>query len=251
MTLSSTAAAVAATLKSLGLSNNQVDGALGNLEVESDITTTASNPAEGAIGLAQWEGGRRTGLDAYAVAHGESETDLNAQLGYMVQELEGPYASVLAQLKTATTPAQAATIWDQSYEVSAGTTRQQRITDANQFAAEGLAGIPSTIAGAVGSTAGGGTTATDASLTSTLTSGLGSLLNAANPLGALGSVFGGAASSVAGEVASGVGQLALKIAVAGAGLALVVAGLIHTTAPARDRIENTAAKAAPLAAAAA
>jgi tail lysozyme len=135
---------------SKGLSKTAIAGILGNLQVESGFNPGAQNANEGAIGIGQWEGGRRTALQAFARAHGTSETDLNAQLGYMWQELSGSYSGALGALRGATSAAQAATIWDSQYEVSAGTTRGQRISNAETFAANGLkGGGPSSASGGI------------------------------------------------------------------------------------------------------
>lgn len=126
----------------LGLGTNGVAGVEGNFAVESGLRTTAYNPGEGAVGLAQWEKGRRTTLQNLAASQGTTETSLSAQLAMLDQELQGPYSSVLAQLRTAASPGQAAAIFDAGYERSAGTTRQARIDAANSIAAGGpVAGI--------------------------------------------------------------------------------------------------------------
>lgn len=96
----------------LGLSDVAAAGVLGNLQVESGFDPTRPNPAEGAIGIAQWELDRRTALQRYAAAHGGRETDLPMQLGYLATELRGRYSRVFTQLRTARTPAAAAAIWD-------------------------------------------------------------------------------------------------------------------------------------------
>jgi hypothetical protein len=139
--------AVVNFLRGKGLSDIAIAGALGNLQEESGFDPTNPNPNENAIGLVQWEGSRRTALQQYARTHGGSETDLNMQLGYMWQELSGPYAGALNALKHATSVTQAATIWDSQYEISAGTTRSQRIQYANTFAANGLKGGGSSVTG--------------------------------------------------------------------------------------------------------
>lgn len=132
--MSTNAGTVASFLRSKGLSDNAIAGVLGNLQVESGISPTSANPTEGAIGLAQWEKGRRGALDSYAAAHGGKETDLATQLGFMWSELTGQFSGVLTNLKGASSPAQAATIWDTQYEKSAGTTRTERIAAANGYA---------------------------------------------------------------------------------------------------------------------
>lgn len=122
-------------LEGKGLSKNAIAGILGNLKVESGFNPGAYNAREGAIGLAQWEGGRRTALQHYASQHGMKETDLQAQLGFLDQEMRqrGTYA----ELQRAGTAGQAAALFDQHFEVSAGTTRNARILGANEFYSTG------------------------------------------------------------------------------------------------------------------
>lgn len=139
---------VAAFFKAKGLPNAAIAAILGNMQVESGFNTSALNGGEGAIGLAQWEGGRRTALQQYASSHGMKETDLNAQLGYMWQELNQSYGGVLQQMKTATDPGQAAAIWDSQYEVSSGSSRGQRVANAQAFAQNGFTGGPAAPTGA-------------------------------------------------------------------------------------------------------
>jgi hypothetical protein len=120
-------------LQGKGLNRAAIAGIVGNLMTESGFNPDNPNPAEGAQGIAQWEGGRRTELQAYARAHGTAETDLNTQLGFMWQELSGSYSGVLSALKNVTDPSAAATIWDSQYEKSAGTSRAQRISNATTY----------------------------------------------------------------------------------------------------------------------
>lgn len=121
----------------LGLGTNGIAGVEGNLQIESGFSTTALNKGEGAIGLAQWEKGRRTALQQRAASMGTTETDLSAQLAQLGAELQGPYSGVLAQLRTASSPGQAASIFDSQFEVSAGTSRQARVDAANAIGGTG------------------------------------------------------------------------------------------------------------------
>ena len=131
-------------LKAKGLSTPAIAAILGNMQIESGFDTGRENTREGAIGLIQWEGSRRAQLQQYAAAHGTTEVDVKAQLGYMWQELTGSYHNVLTQLQNATDAGQAAAIFDQQYEVSSGAARNQRIAAAQTFAANGLKGGSST-----------------------------------------------------------------------------------------------------------
>jgi hypothetical protein len=132
--------------RSKGVSSQVIAGILGNLQEESGLDPTAGNPHEGAIGLAQWEGNRRTALQNYAAQHGGSETDLNTQLGYLWHEMNTSESSAWQQVRSATSAADAAAAWDQYYERSSGSTRQQRIDYAQQFAGgHGPSGETSTL----------------------------------------------------------------------------------------------------------
>lgn len=128
-------------LKAKGLTAPQIAGIMGNLQVESGFNPQAYNAGEGAIGIAQWELGRRQALQAYAAAHGGKETDLNIQLNYLWTELTQSYGSAYLQLRGATTAEQAATIWDSQYEGSAGTTRGQRISAAQSWLSKITGGL--------------------------------------------------------------------------------------------------------------
>lgn len=134
------AAVIRQFLASKGLTPAQIAGVLGNLQEESGLDPNALNPREQAIGLGQWEGGRRSALQRFAAERGTSETDLQTQLDFLWSELNGPESNALAKLKATSSPADAAAAWDQFYERSAGTTRQQRIDYANQFASGGQLG---------------------------------------------------------------------------------------------------------------
>lgn len=133
-------------LRGKGLSDVAIAGIVGNLTVESNLSPEAFNNAENAIGLAQWEGGRRTALQAFARQHGGTETDLNIQLAFLWHELSTQYTGVLHELKTAKTAAQAAKIWDvgsggqgsgTGFENSAGTATFERQQLASSFYSNG------------------------------------------------------------------------------------------------------------------
>ena len=123
-------------MQSWGFSRGGRAGALGNLQVESGFSPTAGNANEGAIGIAQWEGGRRTALQQMAASMGLQETDGNAQLAFMKHELDTSRADVYAYMIAAVDPVSAAAYWDSRYEVSAGTTRGEREANAKAIYAQ-------------------------------------------------------------------------------------------------------------------
>jgi hypothetical protein len=135
----------------LGLSPAQAAGVAGNLQVESGFNPAAYNAGEGAIGIAQWEGGRRQALDAFAAQAGSSETDLGTQLGFLVKELHGPESGAYQQLLATSDPGSAAAAFDQYYERSSGGSRATRIADAQAIAGGNAGGS----GGSGGSSSGG------------------------------------------------------------------------------------------------
>jgi hypothetical protein len=196
-----------AFLRGKGLTVAQASGVAGNLVVESKLNPAAYNAKEGAIGYAQWEGPRRLALQQFAATLGEKETNPDAQRRFLWHELTGSESGALTALKATTTARQAATVFDQKYERSSGSSRTLRVAIADQIAgtpwtsqlldglssavpdvAEGVAGAAGDAAGAVGD-------AVDSALTSW-----------AKP-------------------AFGIG---LKILGAGAAAALVIVGAVHT-----------------------
>jgi hypothetical protein len=152
--MADTIATIVNFFRNKGLPDKIIAAILGNMQTESGFNTGASNAAEGAIGLAQWEGGRRTALQQYAAQRGTSETDLNTQLNFMYDhELSNaPYNTILGEMNSAPSAGAAAAIWDQKYEGSSGAARSQRMAQAESFAASGLssAGV------SVGTSSGGG-----------------------------------------------------------------------------------------------
>ncbi|MEV4124172.1 phage tail tip lysozyme [Nocardia sp. NPDC049707] len=125
-----------------GFTPEQAAGILGNMQVESGFDTGAYNPAEGAIGLCQWEGGRRTNLEAFAANDPQrrSVTDWTLQVDFMMHELEGSERGAYSRLRSATSAGDAAAAFDQYYERSSGEARGQRVANANSIRSS-LAGV--------------------------------------------------------------------------------------------------------------
>ncbi|WP_327109684.1 phage tail tip lysozyme [Nocardia sp. NBC_01730] len=122
-----------------GLTHNEATAILGNMQTESSFNTAAHNAAEGAIGLIQWEGGRDDALRAYA---GSRVGDWKAQVDFMMHEAATSEKGNWAKFRSraAISPAEGAAAFDQYYERSAGTSRQERVNNATAFAAS----IPNT-----------------------------------------------------------------------------------------------------------
>jgi len=115
------------------LSPAVASGILGNMQTESSFNTNAYNKGEGAIGLCQWEGGRRTELESFAAQQGKPVTDWHVQVDFMMHELQGKENGAWQHIQAATTPAQAAAAFDQYYERSSGQARGQREANANNI----------------------------------------------------------------------------------------------------------------------
>jgi hypothetical protein len=189
-------------LQGKGLTPEQAAGVAGNLQVESGFSPTAYNPREGAIGLAQWEGGRRTALDQYAAASGGSETDLTTQLNFLWHELNTNENAAFKQLLATSDAASAAAVFDQYYERSSGAARATRVADAMAIAngTGAAAGTLSAATGGAGSPGSAGGDAVDAHLG--------------------GGLYGG--------VGPGAFDIGLKVLAAGAAAGLVIVGALNT-----------------------
>jgi hypothetical protein len=102
-----------------GFSPAQASGILGNIQTESSFKTNAYNAGEGAIGLCQWEGGRRTELERFAANQGKPVTEWRVQADFIMHELNTTESRAYTNLKAATTPEQAAKVFQSQYERSA------------------------------------------------------------------------------------------------------------------------------------
>lgn len=244
--MSSNQGAITDFLAGKGLSAAQIAGVEGNLWVESGFNPTDLNKAEGAIGIAQWEGPRRTALRAYAAQTGSTETSLSTQLAFMWKELTGSESGAYSKLKATSTPGDAAAVFDQFYERSSGEARATRIKKAKEFF--GGSGTSSA------SSSGGG----DVSLDHTGSTQQAGLLGGAGDAvaGVLGdgakAVAGAAGSAILGPVEQAIAPVVFKgLAVVVAG-GLLVLGLYKTVAPTvkpiANKVADTAGSAAKLAA---
>ncbi len=125
-----------------GFTPAQAAGILGNMQVESGFDTGAYNPAEGAIGLCQWEGGRRADFETFAAKDPEhrSVTDWHLQVDFMMHELQGKESGAYVQIKAANSADAVAAAFDQYYERSSGEYRGRRVANARNIESS-LAGM--------------------------------------------------------------------------------------------------------------
>ncbi|MBS1058220.1 phage tail tip lysozyme [Gluconobacter kondonii] len=148
----SDAQAITDNLRSkFGLNNQQIAGVLGNLQQESGLSPdinqggTKGNPSSNMAddnangwGLAQWGGSRKQGELDYAQQHSLSPGSLQANLGFMDQELEGPYSKTISDIKGTSNIQDAAKIWDQDYEQASDPEMSSRDQYAANFLQQGL-----------------------------------------------------------------------------------------------------------------
>ena len=145
----SAAAQIANALKSsLGLTDAQAAGIVGNLMRESGLNPRVNEGGAvglprgvGGYGLAQWTGSRQTDLVRFAGGRRQAG-DMAAQLRFMVRELMGPEAASLAKLKTAQSPEQAAYLFDRHYERSGIKAMGERQANARKVFREIAGGGP-------------------------------------------------------------------------------------------------------------
>jgi hypothetical protein len=110
--------------KEQGFGAGQAAGILGNMLTESGFRTDAYNAGEGAIGLCQWEGGRRGELERFAANIGRAVTDWKTQADFVIHELTGSESGALENLKSSRSPSEAARVFQSQYERSAALTNR-------------------------------------------------------------------------------------------------------------------------------
>jgi len=96
-----------------GLTPAGAAACVGNMMQENSLSTAANS---GGVGLCQWIGSRAKEEMAFAKQQGLSPTSVQAQVGFMVHELQRDYPSLLHQLKTTNDAAGAALAFSQQFE---------------------------------------------------------------------------------------------------------------------------------------
>lgn len=101
-----------------GIEPHIAAGIVGNGMVESGIALDARAIGDGgnALGMWQWNGPRRHALEAFAAREGKPATDLDTQIAFLLHELNGPEAAAWAQVRGATTAAEAAMLFSRHFE---------------------------------------------------------------------------------------------------------------------------------------
>ncbi len=158
-----------------GLTAAQSAGIVGNLMLESGgnvtINPDATNPNGGAYGIAQWLGGRKTALEAYAASQGKPRNDLGVQLEFLWSELEaGNQISAttkkdfLSSVTPQTTPGEAAIIFEDTFERSGGAGIPQRVSNAESVFASFSSNTPGAGGGGTSSECPGSSSTIDPNL---------------------------------------------------------------------------------------
>jgi hypothetical protein len=133
------------------LSPQAAAGIVGNMMKESggnseNLDTHAHNDLSGTHdGIVQWSTSRWASLQAHE--QGKDIYALSTQLDYVWYELGASYKSVLSDLKTASTPEKAATIFNERYEASGDTSGAREDNARKIFVKYG--GGNSTLGGAI------------------------------------------------------------------------------------------------------
>lgn len=129
MSGSETAEKVWSFFENNGFNEKGIAGIMGNLQQESGLDPTAVNSSNGAFGIAQWMGGRKTNLDNFAKEKGTANTDLGTQLEFLLKELQGGEATTkqildrnggINALKGATDVKAATDLFEKAFERSGG-----------------------------------------------------------------------------------------------------------------------------------
>lgn len=115
-------------LRGKGLNDKAIAGVMGNIQLESNFSTTVTNKSSGAYGLFQWLGGRKTGLQNYAKSVGKSAGNIYVQLDYFWKELNSSEKKSLEVLKSDkyNTPSEYAIAFEKSFERSGGAGNSKR-----------------------------------------------------------------------------------------------------------------------------
>ena len=126
------------------------------LKCDNDCVASWGTKSNSAIGIAQWDGGRRLELVNFAKDKGGDWYDLNIQLQFLKKELDSTEGANLAKggfTDITHTPGEYARLWNKLFERSAGNDNSphviKRKAEAEKFAAayKGGAGLASNCTG--------------------------------------------------------------------------------------------------------
>jgi hypothetical protein len=121
-----------------GLSETATAGILGNLQQESGFNPMNENPSH-HFGIAQWDTNRQANFKKL-FGHDIRQSTLAEQVAFLQHELHGDYGETLSQLNAAGSRRQAATVFNQGFEVSgddSGVREANAVQAGNKFATQG------------------------------------------------------------------------------------------------------------------
>lgn len=135
--------------RELGLKAFQAAGAVGGLGGESGKTLdpNAVNPTTGALGIGQWLGGRKRGVQ---------KGNLRQQVDHLIAELKGPERGALNALRNARNIDQATSAWVRQFERPSPAEIRSSMPARLQYARQAFNAFGSGDPGPVASTSGGG-----------------------------------------------------------------------------------------------
>jgi len=99
-----------------GLTKEQAAGILGNLQVESNLNTTAWGDNNTSYGIAQWNKDRLDGLHAFSKIRNKPTHDFQTQLEYIWHELNTTERAALDELLKTNNPVDAARVFAKKFE---------------------------------------------------------------------------------------------------------------------------------------
>ena len=123
-----TAGQIVRYFESQGFQPAGAAGIVGNLEQENSNFDPALSDGGGGGGIAQWSASwyhvrgpsGELSLDAFAASHGLPPASLPTQLEYLVWDVQTSYPQLISELNSASSPQEAATMFETAYEVCSG-----------------------------------------------------------------------------------------------------------------------------------
>jgi hypothetical protein len=134
-----------------GLKDYMAAGILGNFKQESGGTIDPLASDGVAIGIAQWQGSRRTALIKYAAEHHRPLSDLAMQLDYLWEELNSSEQGALTALKATHDVTSATIAFEKNYERCGNCIESNRIKYAGEVLTQYGGGGAGGDVGAIGS----------------------------------------------------------------------------------------------------
>lgn len=115
-------------LSDLELQGHQISGAIGSLSEESfkELSPTAENSRSKAFGIAQWLGSRLIKLKQFSKDNNMDYTSSDAQIKFLVHELQTTHKNTLRALKSTSNVEDATDVWTNTYEIPSE--REKRVS---------------------------------------------------------------------------------------------------------------------------